>query len=89
MKTASQANWSLTYIESPSGFKFITLRSMDSKKLYCEFHVDVATDMIVPGKSNDIAFFDLPLSVCQLIRFWFGRITAEQYIQALVNIREI
>lgn len=82
-KTATQAGWSLTYSVSSSGFMFVTARKGD---VYGEFHYDESTGMIIPGKFNDVAFFDLPTSVCQLIRFWFGTITGEQYIQALAAL---
>jgi hypothetical protein len=62
---------------------FVTVRKGDS---YGEFSYDVETGTIIPGKFNDMAFFDMPLSVCQLIRFWFGTITGEQYVQALAAL---
>lgn len=81
MKTASQAGWSLSYSESSSGFKFVTARSIDASQHYCEY--SLVDGQIVPGKINDVGFFDLPLSVIQLIRFWFGLITYVEYNQAL------
>lgn len=84
MKTASQAGWSLSYSESSSGFKFVTARSIDASQHYCEY--SLVDGEIVPGKINDVGFFDLPLSVCNLIRYWFGTITYTEYFRSLYSI---
>ena len=81
MKTASQAGYSLTYTKSSSGFQFVTVRKEHD---YCEFWVD--DNQIYPSSKNDFGFFDMPLSVIQLIRFWFGSITFEEYDRALKGL---
>lgn len=88
MKTACQAGWSLTHTKSSSGFQFVTVRSIDSSNLYAEFWFPEPGDgdSIEASVKNDVGFFDLPLSVVQLIRYWFGCITFEEYDRALKNL---
>lgn len=70
MKTATQSNYRLYYSQSSTGFQFITVRSLTTGE-YAEFSLNDAKE-IVSGTANDIAFNDLPMSVCNLIRLWFG-----------------
>ena len=83
MITARQAGWSLSYSDSSSGFQFITAR--DDYGNYAEFTYDGAT-ITAANRANTVSFFDLPLSVIALIRFWFGAITFKEYERALIAL---
>jgi hypothetical protein len=84
-KTASQEGWSLRYSVSSTGFQFVTARSIDSNAHYNEYYL-ADSGLIIEGTANTCGFFDLPLSVVQLIRFWFGTITYEEYTKSLRNL---
>jgi len=62
---------------------FVAVCSNDGR-FYAEFSFDGIH--IIPGTKNEVGFFDLPLSIVQLIRFWFGTITFEEYERALNNV---
>jgi hypothetical protein len=86
-KTASQAGWSLRYTQSSGGSQFVTARSIDADANYCEYSL-ADNGWIVEYNTNTCGFFDMPLSVCQLIRFWFGTINSVEYSCAMRDLSQ-
>jgi len=77
VKNANQAGWALSCTEAGD---FVAVCSNDGR-FYGEFSFDGIH--IIASPKSEIGFFDLPLSIVQLIRYWFGTITFEEYERAI------